>query len=86
MGIQKWRNGFRARLTRTFNGPLRDSEVAPAKDEKQYAEAAAESVEKLETVHEALQNEAMQNEPLRRPMVHVQKHKSAWRARIKKDG
>lgn len=55
MGIERRAKGFRARVTkgqRTFNGPVRDTEEEAAADERQYQDAAAESAEKMETVHE----------------------------------
>ena len=57
MGIERRAKGFRARVkkgTRTFNGPVRDTKEEAAADERQYQEAAAESAEKMETVHEDL--------------------------------
>ena len=57
MGIERRAKGFRARVkkgTRTFNSPVRDTKEEAAADERQYQEAAAESAEKMETLHEEL--------------------------------
>ena len=56
MGIQRYASGFRARLKqghRTYNGPVRETDVAPGEDEVVYKRAASQSIEKLEEVHEA---------------------------------
>ena len=49
MGIERRAQGFRARVkkgTRTFNGPVRNTQEEAAADERQYQEAAAESARK----------------------------------------
>ena len=79
MGIQRCSHGFRARVKkdgRTFNGPIRETEADAEEDEIQYKQAAAESLEKLQEVHETL--------PV--TFCAIQKHKNSWRARIIKDG
>ena len=79
MGIERRAKGFRARVTkgqRTFNGPVRDTEEEAAADERQYQDAAAESAEKMETVHEDLH---------RSPDLLYQRG-NTWRAKVVKDG
>lgn len=79
MGVQCRGHGFRARLKkgeRTFNGPVRDTEAEAAADERQYQQAAAESVENVETLHEELQ----------RPPDFISQRGNTWRAKVVQDG
>ena len=74
------RHGFRARVKkghRTFSGPVRETEADARRDEIQYKEAAGDSLEKLQKLHD---------EMLALLSVPVQKHNNGWRARIIKDG
>ena len=81
MAVQKLANGWRARRKKdgkTFNGPLRATEVAANEDERQMEEAAAVSSERLQEVLGRLVGS------LSAPAV--QKLATGWRARRKKDG
>ena len=81
MAVQKLANGWRARRKKdgkTFNGPLRATEVAVNEDERQMEEAAAVSSERLQEVLGRLVGS------LAAPAV--QKLANGWRARRKKDG
>ena len=80
MGIEAHRHGFRARVKkghRTFSGPVRESEAAARQDEIEYKQAAADSLETLQKLHD---------EMLSGLSVPIQKHNNGWRARIIKDG
>ena len=80
MGIEAGRHGFRARVKkgdRTFSGPTRETEAAARRDESRYKEAAADSLEKLQKLHDELLSGAS---------VPCQKHNNGWRARIEKNG
>ena len=57
MAVQKLANGWRARRKKdgkTFNGPLRATEVAANEDARQMEEAAAVSSERLQEVFDRL--------------------------------
>ena len=66
---------------RTFSGPVRETEEAARGDEIQYKQAAADSVEKLQQLHEKLHDEILSE-----ASAPIQKHHNGWRARIKSDG
>ena len=81
MGIEKCPRGFRARVKkghRTFSGPVRETEAAAGEDEIQYKQAAAESLEEVQKLHETFFVPG--------PSSSIQKHRNCWRARIIKAG
>ena len=76
MPVQKICNGWRARRkmgTKTFNGPIRNTEAAANKDAQQLEEAAAVSIERLQEVHDRLTCLLLAS---------VAKHGSGWQVRV----
>jgi len=74
--VQKICNGWRARRkmgTKTFNGPIRNTEAAANEDAQQLEEAAAVSIERLQEVHDRLTCLLLAS---------VAKHGSGWRVRM----
>ena len=98
MGIEVHRHGFRARVKkghRTFSGPVRETEADARRDEIQYKEAAGDSLEKLQKLHDemlagtsALIQKSETFAPIEKfgTSAPIQKHHNCWRARIIKDG
>ena len=81
MALQKRGNGWRARRKKdgkTFNGPLRATEVAANEDARQMEEAAAVSSERLQEVLDRLFGSTS--------VPAVTQHGSNWRARVKVSG
>ena len=84
MAVQKLANGWRARRKKdgkTFNGPLRATEVAANEDARQMEEAAAVSSERLQEVFDRLLGSLSAPDVTAGPSV--TQHGSNWRARVK---
>ena len=84
MAVQKLANGWRARRKKdgkTFNGPLRATEVAANEDARQMEEAAAVSSERLQEVFDRLLGSLSAPDTTAGPSV--TQHGSNWRARVK---
>ena len=84
MAVQKLANGWRARRKKdgkTFNGPLRATEVAANEDARQMEEAAAVSSERLQEVFDRLLGLLSAPDVTAGPSV--TQHGSNWRARVK---
>ena len=78
MAVQKLSNGWRARRKKdgkTFNGPLRATEMAANEDARQLEAAAAVSSERLQEVFDRLSGSL--------PFQAVTQNGSNWRARVK---
>ena len=84
MAVQKLANGWRARRKKdgkTFDGPLRATEVAANEDARQMEEAAAVSSERLQEVFDRLLGSLSAPAVTSGPAV--TQHGSNWRARVK---
>ena len=84
MAVQKLANGWGARRKkdgRTFNGPLRATEVAANEDARQMEEAAAVSSERLQEVFDRLSGSL--SAPAVTSVPAVTQNGSNWRARVK---
>ena len=84
MAVQKLANGWRARRKKdgkTFNGPLRATEVAANEDARQMEEAAAVSSERLKEVFDRLSGSLSASAVTSVPAV--TQNGSNWRARVK---
>ena len=87
MAVQKLANGWRARRKKdgkTFNGPLRATEVAANEDARQMEEAAAVSSERLQEVFDILSGSLAAPDVTAGPSV--TQTGSNWRARVKTSG
>ena len=84
MAVEKLANGWRARRKKdgkTFNGPLRATEVAANEDARQMEEAAAVSSERLQEVFDRLLGSLSAPDVTAGPSV--TQTGSNWRARVK---
>ena len=87
MAVEKRANGWRARRKKdgkTFNGPLRATEVAANEDARQMEEAAAVSSERLQEVLDILSGSLSAPDVTAGPSV--TQTGSNWRARVKTSG
>ena len=84
MAVQQLATGWRARRKKdgkTFNGPLRATEVAANEDARQMEEAAAVSSERLQEVFDRLSGSL--SAPAVTSVPSVTQTGSNWRARVK---